>query len=317
MRSFAPKAARKAFNSRGFAPCEQPLRRAGKPVTVGSFIARQDDEATMRRTIFYISDGTGITAETIGHSVLTQFENVEFDTFRIPFVDNAEKAHAAVARIRNSQALTGTRPIVINTVVDEALSETLGSSGALMIDVFAPFIGPLERELGKARSRRVGQAHGLVDFAQYEARINATNYALAHDDGIDVNYGEADVVLVGVSRSGKTPTCLYMALHFGVRAANYPLTEEDLDRQELPERLKAHRAKLFGLTIDPVRLQQVRQQRKPGSRYATLEQCRYEVAQAEKLMKRDNISMLSTTHTSIEEIGSKILAALGLDKHLF
>lgn len=271
----------------------------------------------MRRTIFYISDGTGITAETIGHSVLTQFEGVAFDTFRIPFVDNAEKAHAAVARIRNSQALTGTRPIVINTVVDEALSEVLGSSGALMIDVFAPFIGPLERELGQLRSRRVGKAHGLVDFAQYEARINATNYALAHDDGVDVGYGEADVVLVGVSRSGKTPTCLYMALHFGVRAANYPLTEEDLERQELPARLAAHRPKLFGLTIDPARLQQVRQQRRPGSRYATLEQCRYEVAQAEKLMKRDGIPMLSTTHTSIEEIGSKILAALGLDKHLF
>lgn len=271
----------------------------------------------MRRTVFYISDGTGITAETIGHSMLTQFENVEFDTLRIPFVDNEEKAHGAVARIRNAQVLGGARPIVINTVVDERLSEILSSSGALMLDVFRPFIRPLERELGTKRSPRVGQAHGLVNFAEYEQRINATNYAMAHDDGIDVNYSDAEVILVGVSRSGKTPTCLYMALQFGIKAANYPLTEEDLQKQELPQRLRAHRDKLYGLTIDPVRLQQVRQQRRPGSRYATIEQCRWEVDVAEKLLKREGIAMLSTTHTSIEEIASKILAALGIERHLF
>ena len=271
----------------------------------------------MRRTVFYVSDGTGITAETIGHSVLTQFEPIEFDSFRIPFVDTEDKAHAAVARIRETETRTGARPIVINTVVDERLSELLSTSGAVMIDVFAPFIAPLERELGLSRSRSVGRAHGLVNFAEYEQRINATNYALAHDDGLDVNYSDAEVVLVGVSRSGKTPTCLYMALHYGVRAANYPLTQEDLERQELPERLRAAREKLYGLTIDPIRLQQVREQRRPGSRYATLEQCRWEVAEAERLMKREGLSTLSTTHTSIEEIASKILAQLGIEKHLY
>ena len=271
----------------------------------------------MRRTVFYVSDGTGITAETIGHSVLTQFEPIEFDSFRIPFVDTEEKARLAVERIRAAEARTGARPIVINTVVDERLSELLSASGAVMIDVFAPFIAPLERELGLSRSRSVGRAHGLVNFAEYEQRINATNYALAHDDGLDVNYADAEVVLVGVSRSGKTPTCLYMALHYGVRAANYPLTQEDLERQELPERLRANREKLYGLTIDPIRLQQVREQRRPGSRYATLEQCRWEVAEAERLMKREGVSTLSTTHTSIEEIASKILAQLGIEKHLY
>ena len=271
----------------------------------------------MRRTVFYVSDGTGITAETIGHSVLTQFDQVDFDSFRIPFVDTEEKAHAAVARIRNAQAATGMKPIVINTVVDEKLSELLASSGAVMIDVFAPFIAPLEREFGMSRSRKVGKAHGLVNFAEYEQRINATNYALAHDDGVDLNYADAEVVLVGVSRSGKTPTCLYLALHYGVRAANYPLTQEDLERQELPAKLRANREKLFGLTIDPIRLQQVREQRRPGSKYATLAQCRWEVAEAERLMRRENVSMLSTTHTSIEEIASKILAQLGIEKHLY
>jgi regulator of PEP synthase PpsR (kinase-PPPase family) len=276
-----------------------------------------DNEQRLRRPIFYISDGTGITAETIGASVLTQFEGVDFDPVRIPFVDDEEKAHAAVARVRNAQLHHGARPIVISTVIDPRLSEVLAQSGALMLDVFAPFIVPLERELERKRSSRVGHAHGMVDFAHYEQRINATNFALTHDDGMDVNYNDAEVILVGVSRSGKTPTCLYLALHYGVRAGNYPLTEEDLEGDEMPPRLRAHRRKLFGLTIDPARLQQVRQQRRPNSRYATIEQCRTEVARAEQLFRNEKLHMLSTTNTSIEEIASKIMAAVGLEKQAY
>jgi regulator of PEP synthase PpsR (kinase-PPPase family) len=276
-----------------------------------------DATTPQRRAVFFISDGTGITAETIGHSLLTQFENVVFDTQRIPFVDDDEKAHAAVARIRNAGASSGTRPIVVNSVVDDRLHAIIASSGALVLDVFAPFIAPLEQELQTQRSRRVGKAHGLVDFAEYEARINATNYALAHDDGVDVNYADADLILVGVSRSGKTPTCLYMALHFGVSAANYPLTPEDLEQQELPARLRPYRDKLYGLTIDPSRLRQVREARRPGSGYARLEQCQWEVREAEKLFRRENIASLSTTNTSIEEIASKVFAALGLNRHMY
>lgn len=276
-----------------------------------------DQPQRARRPIFYISDGTGITAETIGHSLLTQFDGIDFDAVRIPFVDDAEQAHAAVARIRNAQAHFGTRPIVINTVVEPGLSEILASSGALMLDVFAPFITPLERELDCRRSPRVGHAHGMVNFAQYEARINATNYALTHDDGIDVHYDDADVILVGVSRSGKTPTCLYLALHFGVKAANYPLTEEDLEGRELPKRLRPYRKKLFALTIDPERLRQVREARRPGSRYAKIETCRSEVAQAEALFRQENLPVLSTTHTSIEEIASKLMSTLGIERQLY
>jgi regulator of PEP synthase PpsR (kinase-PPPase family) len=271
----------------------------------------------MRRTVFYISDGTGITAETIGHSVLTQFDGIEMDTLRIPFVDSAAKAELAAERVRVEAERSGVRPIVVNTVVDPALSAILAQSGALMLDVFAPFIAPLERELGTKRQSRVGKAHGLTNYAEYEARINATNYALSHDDGVDVNYADAEVILVGVSRVGKTPTCLYLALHFGVRAGNYPLTPEDVERQELPALLRPHRRKLFGLTIDPVRLAQVREARRPGSSYAKLDQCRWEVAEAERLLRREGISALSSTNTSIEEIASKVLAALGLERHLF
>lgn len=276
-----------------------------------------DSEQRLRRPIFYISDGTGITAETIGHSVLTQFEGVDFEAVRIPFVDDEEKAHAAVARVRNAQLHYGSRPIVINTVIDPRLCEVLAQSGALMLDVFAPFIVPLERELDRKRSSRVGQAHGMVNFAQYEQRINATNFALTHDDGMDVNYNDAEVILVGVSRSGKTPTCLYLALHYGVRAGNYPLTEEDMEGDELPPRLRAHRRKLFGLTIDPDRLHQIRQERRPNSGYAKLETCRSEVAAAERMFQTERIPTLSTTHTSIEEIASKVMSTLGLQREMF
>jgi regulator of PEP synthase PpsR (kinase-PPPase family) len=271
----------------------------------------------MRRTVFFISDSTGITAETIGNSMLAQFEGVQFDTHRLPFIDNPQKAEAASLRIKTKYAQDGQRPIVVNTMTSRALCDIVAGSGALMLDVFAPFIDPLEAELGTKQSGAVNRSHGLVDFERYEARINATNYALAHDDGLDVDYNESDLVLVGVSRSGKTPTCLYMALHYGVCAANYPLTDDDLDKLELPTRLRPYRSRLFGLTIDPIRLAQIREQRRPGSRYATPKQCRWELEQADRLMRRENIPVLNTTHTSIEEISSKIFEYLGIERHMY
>jgi regulator of PEP synthase PpsR (kinase-PPPase family) len=271
----------------------------------------------MRRTVFFISDSTGITAETIGNSMLAQFEGVQFDTHRLPFIDNAVKAEAASLRIKTKYAQDGQRPIVVNTMTSRTLCDIVAGSGALMLDVFAPFIEPLEAELGAKQSGAVNRSHGLVDFERYEARIEATNYALAHDDGLDVDYNQSDVVLVGVSRSGKTPTCLYMALHYGVCAANYPLTDDDLDKLELPTRLRPYRSRLFGLTIDPIRLAQIREQRRPGSRYATLKQCRWELEQADRLMRRENIPVLNTTHTSIEEISSKIFEYLGIERHMY
>ncbi|MDI3261211.1 posphoenolpyruvate synthetase regulatory kinase/phosphorylase PpsR [Aerosticca soli] len=271
----------------------------------------------MQRTVFFISDSTGITAETIGNSILAQFEGMQFDRHRLPFIDTPEKAEAAALRIKTRYAQTGIRPIVINTMADRSLCEIVATSGALMLDVFAPFIGPLEEELGAKRSGAVNRSHGLIDYERYEARINATNYALAHDDGVDVDYSQAELILIGVSRSGKTPTCLYMALHYGVRAANYPLTDEDLEQLELPARLRPYRDRLFGLTIDPERLAQIREQRRPGSRYATVAQCRWELEQADRLMRRAGIPSLNTTHVSIEEIASKILDRFGIERTLF
>ena len=270
-----------------------------------------------QRPVFFVSDGTGITAETIGNGLLTQFPSVNFATQRLPFIGTEAKARVAAQRIRDVGERTGLRPILINTIMNGMLTSILAESGAMMLDLFAPFIGPLEAELGADHRPAVGQAHGMVDFAKYETRINATNYALSHDDGANVHYDEAEVILVGVSRSGKTPTCLYLALHFGVKAANYPLTEEDLGTGEMPKHLRTHRRKLFGLTIDPVRLQQIREARRPGSGYATLETCRREVKTAEALFKQEHVPSLSTTNTSIEEIASKVMSKLNIDKHLY
>ena len=269
------------------------------------------------RPVFYVSDGTGITAETIGHSLLTQFTDTRFVTDRIPFVDSPERAREVAERIRRVGEIHGVRPIVVSSCVDPTMTLLIASSGALMLDVFAPFIEPMERELEQQRQSRVGQAHGLVDFETYHRRINAMNFALTHDDGMAINYDQADLILVAVSRAGKTPTCVYLALHHGVRAANYPLTEEDLEHDRLPARLRAHRAKLFGLTIDPVRLQQIRQERRPNSRYALLETCKREVTAAEALFRAERLPVLSTTHTSIEEIASKVLTTLGIHREMF
>ncbi|MFD0738165.1 pyruvate, water dikinase regulatory protein [Lysobacter koreensis] len=269
------------------------------------------------RPVFYVSDGTGITAETIGHSLLTQFTGTRFVTDRLAFVDSVERAREAAAKIRVAAGIHGVRPVVINSCMDGEVGAALAESGALMLDVFAPFIEPLERELGQARERRIGQAHGLVNFETYHRRINAMNFALTHDDGASIDYADADLILVAVSRAGKTPTCVYLALHYGIRAANYPLTEEDLEHDRLPPRLRAHRAKLFGLTIDPIRLQQIRQERRPNSHYAKLETCKREVAAAETMFRAERIPTLSTTHTSIEEISSKVLATLGIHREMF
>ncbi|MGY0504256.1 posphoenolpyruvate synthetase regulatory kinase/phosphorylase PpsR [Luteimonas sp. e5] len=269
------------------------------------------------RPVFFVSDGTGITAETIGHSLLTQFTRQEFFTDRLPFIDSKERAREAAAEIRLASERSGHRAIVINTCVDNELSEIIAGSGALMLDVFAPFIAPLEEELGAKRQPRIGKAHGIVDFDVYHQRINAMNYALTHDDGMRVEYDDADLILVGVSRAGKTPTCVYLALHHGVRAANYPLTEEDLDRDTLPAKLRPHRHKIFGLTIDPVRLHQIREERRPNSNYARLDTCRREVAAADVIFRNERIPVLSTTHASIEEISSRVLETLGINRGMY
>lgn len=270
-----------------------------------------------RRTVFFVSDQTGVTAETMGHSLLTQFDGLQFRAVTLPFISTVEKGLEARARIDATAETEGLRPIVFSTLVKDDVREVVRTSNGLFLDFFDAFLGPLEAELQVKSSHAAGRAHGMQDLAVYTARINATNFALANDDGTHTrDYGKADVILVGVSRSGKTPTCLYMALQYGVFAANYPLTEDDLESARLPASLAEHKNKLYGLTIRPDRLQQIRTERKPESRYASAQQVAYEVRTAEAMFERYGIPCIDTTDCSVEEIGSRILHKTGIERRL-
>ena len=271
----------------------------------------------MRRTVFFISDGTAITTETLGHSLLTKFPGMQFRQVRIPFVDCPEKAVEAAARVDAACRENGAAAIVFLSIVDDATRAELYRTRAIVLDLFADFLDTLERAFGVAPEASVGRAHGVADAERYEDRMEATNYALAHDDGISMSYDNADLILVGISRTGKTPTCLYMALHFGVKAANYPLTQEDLDRQRLPDQLRRHRSRIVGLLIDPDRLAQIRETRRPDSQYASLKQCHWEVDAAESLLRGEGIDVFTTTHSSVEEIASRILQHLGMQREMY
>ena len=258
-----------------------------------------------------------MTAETMGHSLLTQFDGLEFRQVTLPFISSADKAVEAVRKINTTALDDGARPIVFSTLVKEEVRSVVKGSDGLFLDFFDAFLGPLEAELQVKSSEREGRAHGIADQVVYGARIDATNFALAADDGaVSADYERADVILIGVSRSGKTPTCIYMAMQYGVFAANYPFTEEDFEGKQLPALVRPYTAKLFGLTIAPQRLQQIRNERRPGSRYSSIAQCEYEVRCAENLFQRFGIPFLDTTECSIEEIASRVIDRKGIERRL-
>ncbi len=272
------------------------------------------------RTAFFVSDGTGITAETLGHSVLTQFGDLRYRPQRLPFVDSVEKARDAALRINEARGRDGKRAIVFSTLVNPTVAAELRSAAdAFVIEMFGTFVEPLERELGMKSTHTIGRSHNIaVNSEDYKNRIEAINFALAHDDGQSAKGLEkSDVILVGVSRSGKTPTSLYLAMQYGVKAANYPLIPEDFERNQLPSALPSYKGKLFGLSIAPERLSEVRNERRPNSRYASLENCRYEVDAAERMMRREGIRWLSSTTKSIEEIATTIMQEVRLDRRSY
>jgi regulator of PEP synthase PpsR (kinase-PPPase family) len=262
---------------------------------------------TCARTVFFVSDGTGITAETFGHSVLTQFD-MKFRQIRLPFIDSEDKAYDAVRKINEAAAEDGARPILFSTLVKTELSSIIHRANAMHMDLFQTFVVPLEQELCVKSTHTIGRSHNIVDSEEYKNRIEAINFSLAHDDGQShKNLSSADVILVGVSRSGKTPTSLYLAMQYGIKAANYPLIPDDFERGRLPTALYAFKNKIFGLSITPERLTEIRNERRAGSKYASIENCRYEVNEAESMMKREGIRWLSSTTKSIEEISTTIL----------
>ena len=274
----------------------------------------------MTRTAFFISDGTGITAETLGRSLLAQFENTDIRMVTKPYIDSAEKATALVKAIESAHANDGERPIIIDTIVDQNIRDIISESSGFKVDIFSTFLKPLEEELDTHSSYSVGKTHSIGQDDVYMNRIDSVHFALDNDDGARTHqYDKADVILIGVSRCGKTPTSLYLALQFGIRAANYPLTEDDLDESgtlKMPASLAQYRHKLFGLTINADRLSAIRSERKAGSRYASPRQCDMEVRALQALYNKFNIPHLDATELSIEEISTRILAMTGLQRRL-
>mgnify|MGYP001610125951 FL=1 len=268
-----------------------------------------------KRTVFYVSDGTGITAETLGQTLLTQFPGVEFEQVNLPFINTTEKAINAVRTINENARTNCGKPFVFCTVISDKLRDELKQSNSLFFDFFETFMTPMEQELGSKSAHTVGRSHGMSDSKVYLDRMNAVNYAVDNDDGVTTrHYGNADVIIIGVSRSGKTPVSLYMALQYGIRAANYPLTDEDLERTMLPSSLEPYRDKIFGLVIDPIRLQKIRFERRPNSRYSSMGQCKHEVMAIKKIFKRERINFVDSTAMSIEEISTTIIQNAGLKK---
>ncbi|GLQ30115.1 putative phosphoenolpyruvate synthase regulatory protein [Litoribrevibacter albus] len=271
----------------------------------------------MKRTVFFISDGTGITAEALGNALLSQFEGMEFNRVLLPYIDTIDKARSTLEKIHTAKNQDGVRPIIFDTIVNKEIREYIRTGDGFPIDIFETFLSPLEQELGHSSSYSVGKSHSIDEENRYKGRIDAVHFAMDNDDGARTkNYDKADIILIGVSRCGKTPTCIYMALQYGLCAANYPLTEEDMrdGMIGLPKFLEANKNKLFGLTIDAENLSNIRNERRANSRYASLAQCEMEVDMVEELFVRMNIPYINSTYFSIEEISAKILDITGIER---
>jgi regulator of PEP synthase PpsR (kinase-PPPase family) len=266
------------------------------------------------RQVYFLSNGTAITAETLGMSLLAQFPDHPFQTHTVPFVDTLEKAHAFADEIKHSFDASGQLPIVICTMGDEDLIKIIKQCKALVIDPFGDILPRLEKALA-AQHHQPGESHRTANPSLYESRIDAIDYAMLHDDGGKTqNYHEADIILVGVSRSGKTPSCLYLALQFGIKAANYPITEEDMDTDRLPKPIAPFKERLYGLTTDLQRLVNIREERRPNSRYASVNQCRFELRAVEEMYSRHRIAFINTSRMSVEEISARIIRDNGLHR---
>jgi [pyruvate, water dikinase]-phosphate phosphotransferase / [pyruvate, water dikinase] kinase len=275
------------------------------------------DEKPIKRSVFFISDGTAITAETLGHSLLAQFPHVDFDIHIIPYISSEEAAMNVVAEINQRADFDGEKPLVFDTLVDPYVRDIINTANAINLDVFEGLISKLSEELGTSPTTLVGQTHAVTDSESYKARIDAVHFALDNDDGARTrHYDKADLILIGVSRSGKTPTSIYLSLQFGIRVANYPLTEEDLDDNRLPAVLRPHKNKLFGLMIDADRLVAIRTERKANSRYASFSQCQMELRAIEGIYISEGIKYLNVSEMSIEEISTRVLQMTGLKRRI-
>lgn len=274
--------------------------------------------APTARFVFFLSDSTGITAETLGSSLLSQFDDSAFESKTLPFVSTAARAHAALEHIDQYSGGQAGRPIVFSTAVAEEVRAVLRQGHILLLDLFDTLLPAIEAELGRHSNHAQGRRHGIANQAEYETRIDAMNFALSHDDGLAVqNYDRAEIILLAPSRCGKTPVCLYLAMQYGIYVANYPLVEDDLESRDLPRALAAHQSRLYGLIISPQRLQKIRSERLHGSRYADFMQISYELRQAQQLYRRHGLPYVDTTERSIEELAAVIMKDKQIQRRAF
>ncbi|MEE9444122.1 MAG: pyruvate, water dikinase regulatory protein [Cocleimonas sp.] len=264
-----------------------------------------------KRTVFFISESTGITAETLGMSLLSQFPHVEFTQIQRPFVDNEDTAKKLVGEINQVAAEESFRPLAFATMPEEKINQILQQANCHYYEVFESFLDKIGHDLKTKPVLESGLSHGLVNEKTYDARIDALNFTLKHDDAMVLKtLGDADVIIVGVSRSGKTPTSLYLALKFGIKAANYPITEDDFEQNALPDVLLENRDKLFATSIKAKRLHQIREKRMPNSSYSALETCKSEIKQAHALYEKYGLTPMDVTTQSIEELAAQIVRKL-------
>lgn len=276
-------------------------------------------DSKVDRHVFYISDGTAITSEVLGHAVMSQFP-VSINSVTLPFVENETRAYDVKEQIDRIYRQTGVRPLVFYSIVIPRIREIIIQSEGFCQDIVQALVAPLQNELRIDPTPVAHRTHGLNpgNIIKYDARIAAIDYTLAHDDGISMrNLDQAQVILLGVSRCGKTPTSLYLAMQFGIRAANYPFIADDMDNLQLPQELKTLQSQLFGLTISPERLAAIREERRENSRYASLRQCRLEVAEVEAFFRKNKIRYLNSTNYSVEEMATKILDIMGLNRRMY
>jgi len=269
----------------------------------------------MKRPVFFISDRTGMTAETYGSSLLAQFVNHQFDGQRLSFIDSEQKALNAAKQVELESARSGLQAIVFSTL-DPSMQQFLDKTNACVISLLDTFIAPLEDCLGEKSAHTQGIPLDLFGNNGYQRRLDAIDYALAHDDGVRAEqYDKAEVILLGVSRCGKTPVSLYLAINYSIRAANYPITENEIWSEHLPKILQPQQKLLVGLTIDPLQLSKIREKRRPGSEYAALTVCKREVKAVETMFTNARIAVFDTTEISIEEISAHVITEQSLRKH--
>lgn len=260
--------------------------------------------------VFFLSDSTGISAETMGNALLIQFPDLRFERRLIPFITSVREAREVVAVL--DAAMEGpVTPLAFTTAAVDEIRAELHTSRCPIIDFFDLHMNRVESILGVRGMRLPATLHGVGDIQRYNARMAAVEFAIEHDDGQSLRaLDKADVVLVAPSRCGKTPTTMYLALQHGIFVANYPLVDEDLAGSELPRPIRGLRERCFGIVSTPARLCQVRQERRPNSRYASLEQCTYELRRAEAMFAAHRIPIINSSAKSVEEMSTVILQTL-------